>query len=149
MLFQLLLFILLLLLFLPLLLLTMPSTDQAGLSPTSPTPVSSGRPVSSLSQVNITIALLLYSQAKTFTKSISDHSLLQPVHSGGPGPVSHSSPRYPPQYLQQVHPKHTNTFENCFVSGRPAPLPPATAGVRLQRWLHTAAGTVLGLPAAC
>jgi len=48
--------------------------DQAGLSPTSPTPVSSGRPVSSLSQ---------------------------PVHSGGPGPVSHSSPRYPPQYLQQ------------------------------------------------
>merc|ERR1719211_213943 len=47
--------------------------DQAGLSPTSPTPLSSARPVSSLSQ---------------------------PVHSQG-GPVSHSSPRYPPQYLQQ------------------------------------------------
>merc|ERR1712223_815158 len=51
--------------------------DQAGLSPTSPTPVSSqARPVSSLSQ---------------------------PVHSQG-GPVSHSSPRYPPQYLQQGQP---------------------------------------------
>jgi hypothetical protein len=48
--------------------------DQAGLSHTSPTPVSVGRPVSSLSQ---------------------------PVQAQGGGPVSHSSPRYPPQYLQQ------------------------------------------------
>ena len=113
--------LILILLILPLLLLTMPSTDQAGLSPTSPTPVSSGRPVSSLSQVNITIALLLYSQAKTFRKSMSNPPLLQPVHSGGPGPVSHSSPRYPPQYLQQVHPKHNHTFANCvlFQGGQP------------------------------
>jgi len=52
--------------------------DQAGLSPTSPTPVSSARPVSSLSQ--------------------------PVVHHSQGGPVSHSSPRYPPQYLQQGQP---------------------------------------------
>jgi len=56
--------------------------DQAGLSPTSPTPVSVGRPVSSLSQPGPS---------------------QPPGHQGphgphGPGPVSHSSPRYPPQY---------------------------------------------------
>jgi len=50
--------------------------DQAGLSPTSPTPVSVGRPVSSLSQPGPS----------------------QPGGPPGPGPVSHSSPRYPPQY---------------------------------------------------
>merc|ERR1719384_1515411 len=52
--------------------------DQAGLSPTSPTPVSNARPVSSLSQ--------------------------PVVHHSQGGPVSHSSPRYPPQYLQQGQP---------------------------------------------
>merc|ERR1719481_10932 len=54
--------------------------DQNALSPTSPTPVSVGRPVSSLSQ---------------------------PVsHNAGSvsGPISHSSPRYPPQYGQIQHP---------------------------------------------
>merc|ERR1719216_537380 len=55
-----------------------PSSDQAGLSPTSLTPVSSARPVSSLSQ--------------------------PVVHHSQGGPVSHSSPRYPPQYLQQGQP---------------------------------------------
>merc|ERR1719244_522148 len=50
--------------------------DQAGLSGLSPTPVSVGRPVSSLSQPGPS----------------------QPGGPPGPGPVSHSSPRYPPQY---------------------------------------------------
>ena len=51
-------------------------SDQSGLSPTTaPTPVPQGRPVSSLSQP------------------------------GGPGPVSHSSPRYPQpgSYHHQLH----------------------------------------------
>merc|ERR1719483_867762 len=61
--------------------------DQAGLSPTSPTPVSVGRPVSSLSQPGA-------------AQSAAPH--------GGPGPVSHSSPRYPP-------PNH-NTLEGTRIS---------------------------------
>jgi len=56
--------------------------DQAGLSPTSPTPVSVGRPVSSLSQPGP-------SQPQGHQGPHGPH---------GPGPVSHSSPRYPPQY---------------------------------------------------
>lgn len=71
--------------------------DQAGLSPTSPTPVSVGRPVSSLSQPGA-------------AQSAAPH--------GGPGPVSHSSPRYPPQYMghgQQVptsQPQYTGGYQN-------------------------------------
>merc|ERR1740116_354938 len=57
--------------------------DQAGLSPTTPTPVPMTRPVSSLSQPT-----------------------------PAPGPVSHSSPRYPPysgalQTMQQPGPQYT------------------------------------------
>jgi len=57
--------------------------DQAGLSPTTPTPVPMTRPVSSLSQP-----------------------------APAPGPVSHSSPRYPPysgalQTMQQPGPQYT------------------------------------------
>merc|ERR1740131_884993 len=60
--------------------------DQNALSPTSPTPVSVGRPVSSLSQ-----------PVSHNTGSVS-------------GPISHSSPRYPPQYGLQHLPPPTQTL---------------------------------------
>jgi len=62
--------------------------DQAGLPPTSPNPNTQGRPVSSLSQ---------------------------PVQTQGSGPVSHSSPRYPAQYLQQSQqPSQSATYSGGF-----------------------------------
>jgi len=68
--------------------------DQAGLSglsPTSPTPVSVGRPVSSLSQPGPPQQAGSQSQGGP-----------QPNGPHGSGPVSHSSPRYPPQYNMSV-----------------------------------------------